>query len=88
MKLLQFLIVGLLAGWIMGRALRGKGFGLIGNLIIGVLGSVVGGFLAGFFGWSVESPFASILAAVTGAAVLFFILSFVRPSRSVKKADE
>ena len=43
--LISFLVVGLLAGWIAGRLTQGSGFGLLGNLIVGVIGAFVGGLL-------------------------------------------
>ena len=43
--LISFLIVGLLAGWIAGQLTRGSGFGLLGNLLVGVIGAFVGGVL-------------------------------------------
>jgi uncharacterized membrane protein YeaQ/YmgE (transglycosylase-associated protein family) len=44
-SLIAFLIVGLVAGWLAGKIMRGRGFGLLGNLAIGVIGSFVGGFV-------------------------------------------
>jgi uncharacterized membrane protein YeaQ/YmgE (transglycosylase-associated protein family) len=49
MDIVWFLIIGLIAGWLAGQLMRGRGFGLIGNLIIGVLGAIIGGYLFGQF---------------------------------------
>ena len=54
--LILFLVIGLVAGWLAGKIMKGRGFGLIGNLIVGVIGSVLGGYLfsligLGGFGW-------------------------------------
>ena len=86
MQLVEFLVVGLAAGWIMGKIRRGEGYGLIGNLVIGAIGSCIGWFLMGFL--KVEAPniFARIAMAVMGAAVFFLIAGIFR--RKKKKSDE
>lgn len=48
MSLLWFLIIGMIAGWLAGLIMRGHGFGLLGNMIVGVLGAMVGGYLFSF----------------------------------------
>jgi uncharacterized membrane protein YeaQ/YmgE (transglycosylase-associated protein family) len=87
MQLIEFLIVGLAAGWIMGRIRRGEGYGLIGNLIIGAIGSCIGWFLMGFL--KVEAPniFAQIAMAVMGAVVFFLLMGALRWKKK-KKSDE
>jgi uncharacterized membrane protein YeaQ/YmgE (transglycosylase-associated protein family) len=86
MMLAKFLIVGLVAGWIMGRIRRGEGYGLLGNLVIGAIGSCIGWFLMGFL--KVEAPniFAQIAMAVVGAVVFFLVIGSLR--RKKKKSDE
>jgi len=49
-SLLIFLAIGAVAGWLAGQVLKGGGYGLLGNIVIGVIGSVVGGYLFGLFG--------------------------------------
>lgn len=78
MPLIQFIAVGLVAGWILGKIRRGRGYGLLGNLIVGALGSLVGGFLAGLLnipagGWGV-----SIAMAVIGAITFFVVWDVLR----------
>ena len=46
MSILAWIVVGLIAGWLAGKVTRGSGFGLIGDIILGVVGALVGGFLA------------------------------------------
>ena len=48
-SLLIFLAIGAVAGWLAGQVLKGGGYGLLGNIVIGVIGSVVGGYLFGLF---------------------------------------
>ena len=87
MQLLQFLVVGLVAGWIMGRIRRGEGYGFFGNLLIGAIGSFIGWFLMGFL--KVEAPnlFARIAMAVVGAVVFFLVIGALKWKRK-KKSDE
>jgi uncharacterized membrane protein YeaQ/YmgE (transglycosylase-associated protein family) len=88
MSLLQFLCIGLVAGWIMGRITRGRGFGFLGNLIVGAMGSLVGGFVFGFLGLSATNSVGSLVMAVVGAIVFFLLLSFLRPNRHKKLKKE
>jgi uncharacterized membrane protein YeaQ/YmgE (transglycosylase-associated protein family) len=78
-SLFLFLIIGALAGWFAGVIVKGYGFGLIGNIIVGVVGSFFGGWLFGRFGLIHGNPFMSdLIGATLGAVVLLFILRFFR----------
>jgi uncharacterized membrane protein YeaQ/YmgE (transglycosylase-associated protein family) len=81
MILVQFIAIGMAAGWVVGRAMRGRGFGLVGNLVVGASGSLVGGYVFGFAGQPAESLFGRWIAAVVGAVLFLLILSFLRPGR-------
>jgi uncharacterized membrane protein YeaQ/YmgE (transglycosylase-associated protein family) len=78
-SLIGTLIVGLIAGWIVGMIKIGKGFGLVGNLIIGVLGAFVGWAIF-FYGLGIAGGgwIWSIFSAVIGAFVLLFLVKFLR----------
>lgn len=81
MSFLLFLIVGALAGWIAGKLIRGGGFGLIGNLVVGIVGAVIGGHLFGYLGLQVGDGFiGSLITSVIGALVLLFIVSLIKRS--------
>jgi uncharacterized membrane protein YeaQ/YmgE (transglycosylase-associated protein family) len=80
-NLIWFLIIGLIAGWLAGQVMRGSGFGLIGNLIIGVIGALLGGWLFGVLGLSAYGLIGSLIVAFVGAIVLLFLLSLVRGRR-------
>ena len=54
MGLISFLAIGLAAGWLAGQIMKGKGFGLVGNIIVGVIGAVLGGLLFGLLGLSAQ----------------------------------
>jgi uncharacterized membrane protein YeaQ/YmgE (transglycosylase-associated protein family) len=72
--LLSWLLVGLFAGWLAGKLSRGKGFGCIGDLMLGLIGSVVGGWIFLRVGIVEENTFLYSLAAATvGAMVLVMV---------------
>ena len=76
-SLLVFLLVGVVAGWLAGKLVRGGGFGLIGDLIVGVIGAVIGGWLLPKVGVTaiVNQPIVdAIIFATIGAVILLFIL--------------
>ncbi len=82
MGILSWLVVGAIAGWAAGKLVRGGGFGLIGDIIVGVLGALVGGWLAGtlFKDPNAISGFnlTTIIVAILGAVVLLFVIRLVR----------
>lgn len=78
MGIIWFLIIGLCAGWLAGKIMRGGGFGLGGNLAVGVIGALVGGFLFGVLGIHTYSLIGSLVTATVGAVVLLWLLSLLR----------
>ena len=74
MNLVWFLLVGLVAGWLAGMLVKGGGFGLVGDLLIGVLGAVLGGWLFGAMGASLGGGLIGSLAVATVGAVLLLIM--------------
>lgn len=79
MSLLWFLIVGVIAGWLAGKLVKGGGFGLVGDLVVGIVGAFVGGFLFSTFGVSAGGGLlGSILVATIGAVVLLFIVRLIK----------
>jgi uncharacterized membrane protein YeaQ/YmgE (transglycosylase-associated protein family) len=79
MGIVIFLLIGASAGWIAGRIMEGGGFGLIGNMIVGVIGSVLGRYLAGMVGIGVEGGiFTSLLTAIAGAVILLFVVGLIK----------
>jgi|SRR5580700_5282933 uncharacterized membrane protein YeaQ/YmgE (transglycosylase-associated protein family) len=79
MNFLWFLIVGLVAGWLAGTLVKGGGFGLVGDLIVGVVGAFVGGFLFSTFGVSAGGGLiGSIVVATIGAVVLLFLVRLIK----------
>jgi uncharacterized membrane protein YeaQ/YmgE (transglycosylase-associated protein family) len=85
MGILSWIIVGLIAGWLAGELMRGSGFGLLGNIIVGIVGALLGGFLATAL-FNVPDPLTgidvtSIIVAFLGSVILIAILRLFRGAR-------
>jgi uncharacterized membrane protein YeaQ/YmgE (transglycosylase-associated protein family) len=79
MEFVWFVLVGLVAGWLAGMLVKGGGFGVIGDIVVGVLGALVGGFLFTVLGFSGGGGLlGSIVVATIGAIVLIFALRFIK----------
>lgn len=78
MEILWFLIIGGIAGWVAGEIYRGEGFGLVGNIIVGIVGALVGGFLFRSLGVEVYGTIGNIVMAVVGAVVFLFLIGLMR----------
>jgi uncharacterized membrane protein YeaQ/YmgE (transglycosylase-associated protein family) len=78
MHLLWFLIIGIAAGWLAGQLMRGGGYGLVGDLVIGVIGALIGGPLLGAFGIYAGGLIGSLVAATIGAVVLLFLIRLIK----------
>ena len=76
--LIWFILVGLIAGWLAGVLMKGGGFGVIGDIVVGILGAVVGGYLFRFLGVSVGGFLGTIFVATVGAVVLIFTLHLIK----------
>lgn len=79
-NLIIFLAVGALAGWLAGLIMKGRGLGDIGNIIVGIVGAVLGGFVFGFLGITTDSLLGSIIMATIGAVMLLFAIRLVKKS--------
>jgi uncharacterized membrane protein YeaQ/YmgE (transglycosylase-associated protein family) len=77
-SLLWFLIIGLIAGWLAGQVMRGGGYGIIGDMIVGVIGAFIGGWLFGMLGISAGGTLGAIIMAFIGAIVLIALLRLIR----------
>ncbi len=77
-SLIWFLVIGLIAGWLAGQVMRGGGFGLIGDMIVGVIGAFLGGWLFGLMGIAAGGLIGSLITAFVGAVLLIFLLRVIR----------
>ena len=76
--LIGFLIIGAIAGWLAGRLIQGGGFGLLGNIVVGVIGAVIGGLIFGYLGIATGGLLGSLLSAVVGAGILLFVVGQIK----------
>jgi uncharacterized membrane protein YeaQ/YmgE (transglycosylase-associated protein family) len=78
MSFLGWLIIGALAGWLAGRIVEGYGFGLVGNIVIGILGACIGGLILPQLGLAPSSTGANFLAATLGAVILLVLIGMLQ----------
>lgn len=71
--LLAWIIIGLVAGWLTGKVTRGRGFGCLANILLGLIGALVGGWIFTKLGIVAGGVFGSLAAAFVGAVVLVAI---------------
>jgi uncharacterized membrane protein YeaQ/YmgE (transglycosylase-associated protein family) len=81
MNLLWFLLIGIAAGWLASPIMKGGGSGLVTDLIMGVIGSILGGFLFGLLGLSADGALGSLVTATVGAIVLIAGLRLINRQR-------
>jgi uncharacterized membrane protein YeaQ/YmgE (transglycosylase-associated protein family) len=78
-SVLVFLIIGAIAGWLAGVIVKGFGFGLLGNIVVGIVGALIAGWLFPYLGWGVGGGFLwAILHATIGAVILLVLLRIIR----------
>lgn len=77
--MIWFLLIGLIAGWIAGLIMQGEGFGCLGNMIVGVLGAMVGGYVFHLFNVPAGTGFwGSLGTALLGAIVFLFLVRVIK----------
>jgi uncharacterized membrane protein YeaQ/YmgE (transglycosylase-associated protein family) len=86
MWLIYSAVIGVVAGWLAGRVLRGNGYGLLGNIAAGILGAVVGGSLLRLAGMNVGGAVsATLIAAAIGAAIVLVLVHFFTGRRAGRR---
>lgn len=73
-----WILIGIIAGWLAGKIMRGRGFGLIGNLVVGVVGASLGGILFSLLGLYSHGTIGSIVTATAGAIVLLLVVGWLK----------
>lgn len=81
MSFIWFIITGAIVGWLAGLIIRGSGFGLLWNILIGIGGAFTGNFLFGLIGWEATNWIGKIAAGVIGAIVLLWIATKIKGNR-------
>lgn len=83
--LIAWIIIGAVAGWLTGKLMKGTGYGFFMDMIVGLIGALIGGFIAsslGFGGVSQHGLIVSIIIAVIGAVILTVILRLITGRRT------
>lgn len=79
--IISWIVVGLVAGWLAGLFMRGGGYGFVGDLVLGLVGALVGGLLFSTFVQGVAGFWGSVAVAFVGACLLVALLRAVAPAR-------
>ncbi len=77
MSLLYFLLIGLAAGFLAGQILKGRGFGPVGNLIVGVLGAFAGGMVFRLLGLTATSLLGELVSATVGSVAVLLLVGLL-----------
>ena len=72
------LLIGLVAGWLAGMLMKGRGFGALGDIIVGVVGAVIGSWLFGALGLTAYGTIGTILMSLVGAMVFLGLISLIK----------
>ena len=78
--LIWAVVVGLIAGWLAGKVMKGGGYGTLMDIVLGIAGGVIGGFVFGLLGLSASGLTGSIIVSFVGAVILIWLV------RQLKKA--
>jgi uncharacterized membrane protein YeaQ/YmgE (transglycosylase-associated protein family) len=79
--ILAWIIIGVIAGWITGKLMKGSGFGFFMDMIVGLVGALIGGFIATHVGIAPPGLIISIIIAVIGAVILTFLVRLISGGR-------
>ena len=83
MFILWWIIVGLIAGWITGKLMKGSGYGTLMDIVVGIVGAIVGGFIMRAAGFSSSGGMIyTIIVAVIGAVILTWLLRLITGRRT------
>ncbi|PIQ84348.1 MAG: GlsB/YeaQ/YmgE family stress response membrane protein [Candidatus Omnitrophica bacterium CG11_big_fil_rev_8_21_14_0_20_63_9] len=73
-----FLLMGAIIGWLAGLIMKGRGFGIFGNIVVGIVGAALGGWVAGAMGLYTSSSIGAFLVALIGAVLLVALTGFIK----------
>ena len=77
-SVVAWIIIGAIAGWLAGLLVKGYGFGVIGNIVVGIVGAAIAGILAPRLGLYTASFSGNVVAATLGAVILLIVIGLVR----------
>ena len=78
MHIVWLILIGIAAGWLAGQIMKGGGFGLIGDLVVGVIGALLGGFIFGQLGIGEGGLLGTLVVATIGAILFLFLLRLIK----------
>lgn len=79
MEFIWFVLIGLVAGWLAGKVMGSGGYGVIGDIVVGVIGALIGGFIFGMLGISAGGGLiGSLVVATIGAIILLFLVRLIK----------
>ena len=78
MNLLWFLLIGLAAGWLAGKIWKGSGFGVVGDLVVGVVGAFLGGWIFSLLGIAWGGLLGELIVATIGALILLWLVRLIK----------
>ena len=79
--IIAWIVVGLISGWLAGLMMKGGGYGMLGDILVGLVGSLVGGFLMGFFVLGVEGFWGSVFVSFLGACAFIAVARAIQGRR-------
>lgn len=78
MNFLYFILIGAIAGWVSGKLIKGEGYGLLGNIVVGIVGAVLGGWIFEKLGIVEYNILYTLAAAVVGSVVFLLVIGIIR----------
>jgi len=78
LNLIWFLLIGLIAGWLAGKIMQSSGYGVIGDLVLGIIGAMIGGHLFGMFGILSYGFIGNVIVATVGAVLLVIVVRLIK----------
>jgi len=79
MTFIYFIIIGGIAGWLAGKIMKGGGFGLVMNIVLGIIGSMVGGWVFNFLGLFTDGgTIGSLVTALVGAVLILYVARLIK----------
>ena len=81
MNFIWYILIGILAGYFAGKIMRGGGFGILVNLLLGIIGGVLGGWVFALFGLAASGLIGSLITSTVGAILVLWIASLFSKSK-------
>ncbi len=84
LDIILWIVIGAVAGWIAGELMRGRGFGIVGNIIVGIVGAIIGGLIFDALDFAPGlGIIGSLIMSLIGAIILLFIIGMFSRSRAI-----